>query len=150
MTIDIWGSLKTTVINTVGTGTFYEFFKSTFIASCIITICTLLVILQVYPAKKGLGVNKLIKLAFWITVASSIVMFFHDTIRAAHYEKERTQKMGGDIADTAFTKENDVVVNSVLVPINNYEDDRDDSTGGTVEVHSGKAIKELDSIIYAN
>jgi hypothetical protein len=81
-------------------GFFGSSIKSPFWLALIITVCILLIIIFVYPAKKSAPVSKLIKLMIYIFVGVLIFLMLHDNVlhdawKAEHEDKSAREMIGG-------------------------------------------------------
>jgi hypothetical protein len=88
-------------------------FSNKFYTSLILTIIILILIMNIYPCKKGTPSWITFKLGFYILIASLSIIFIHDGILHGIYEKDVVSgetdafinALGGD-TNPAFSKDN--------------------------------------------
>ena len=92
MPLELSNALKDTCGWSFSSRGMNNLFCNKFYTSVILTIIIIVLIMVIYPCKKGTPVYITFKLGFYILLATLGIMFIHDSVVHRMYERER---MGG-------------------------------------------------------
>ncbi len=89
--LDIFGGISS-VANSV-TGFFGNSFKSPLWTAIIISVLVMLILLLFYPAKRGMGPTKQIKVLIYVFLISAGILYMHDSTLKSIWNEEHKNKV---------------------------------------------------------
>ena len=101
MPVDLCASLDRTSNWAFGSSILNGLFGNKIVVSVIIALIMVLIVMLVYPAKKGTGVGSLIKMFIYMGALACLIMFVHDGVLKASFEEEHKDTNSIDISESA-------------------------------------------------
>lgn len=80
-------------------------FSNKIVVSLMIAAIMILIVMIVYPAKKGTGVGLLIKMFVYMATFTGIVMFLHDGILESNFKEQHHDNNALDFSPTSMSNE---------------------------------------------
>lgn len=108
MPCDLGSSLRGTGDWAYGSKTINKFLGSPILTAFSITLIIILLIMFIYPCKRGTSANLLIKLFTYIFLSTGIVLFLHNSINRYKYEKKYRDNITYDTVDRIMGNDGDI------------------------------------------